>query len=197
MIETADRAEELLRQRSALGEFGELSLKSDDLDEILTEACSLVSDALGTDLAKVLTCLDRETELLVRAGVGWIAWRRRRGNGADREFLGRGPRPAHGEPVISNDVEQESRFELPDFMRAAWRQGDGQRDHPGPRRQAAVRGAGSRQPRSAELHRRRHHLPQELREPAVLGGGAVQGHDASFALGPRRRSGCCTSCSTG
>ena len=45
--------------------------QSDNLDEILTEACRLVSDALGTDLAKVLACHENGTELLVRAGVGW------------------------------------------------------------------------------------------------------------------------------
>ena len=32
----------LLRQQTILAKFGELALKSDDLDEILTEACRLV-----------------------------------------------------------------------------------------------------------------------------------------------------------
>src|ERR1700687_3952279 len=43
---------ELLRQQTALARFGELALRSDDLDEILTEACRLAGEALGTDLAK-------------------------------------------------------------------------------------------------------------------------------------------------
>ncbi|MFL5252310.1 MAG: hypothetical protein ACJ8AI_05365, partial [Rhodopila sp.] len=45
---------ELLRQQTALARFGELALRSDNLDEILTEACRLVGEALGTDLAKVM-----------------------------------------------------------------------------------------------------------------------------------------------
>ena len=45
---------ELLRQQAALARFGELALRSEDLDEILTEACRLVGKALGTDLATVM-----------------------------------------------------------------------------------------------------------------------------------------------
>ena len=63
---------ELLRQQMTLARFGELALKSDDLDEILTEACRLVGEAVGTDLAKVVELLREDGEtLLVRAGVGW------------------------------------------------------------------------------------------------------------------------------
>jgi hypothetical protein len=43
---------ELLRQQTALARFGELALRSDDLEEILTEACRLAGEALRTDLAK-------------------------------------------------------------------------------------------------------------------------------------------------
>ncbi len=46
--------DELLAQQGALARFGELALRSEDLDEILHEACRLVGDALGTDLAKVV-----------------------------------------------------------------------------------------------------------------------------------------------
>lgn len=62
---------ELLRQQTVLAKFGELALRSDDLDEILTEACRLAGDALGTDLAKVVELQDDGKTLLVRAGVGW------------------------------------------------------------------------------------------------------------------------------
>jgi hypothetical protein len=56
---------------TALGKFGELALRSDDLDGILTEACHLVAKALGTDLAKVLELQENGEVLLVRAGIGW------------------------------------------------------------------------------------------------------------------------------
>lgn len=62
---------ELLRQQTALARFGELALKSDDLDEILTEACRLVGEALGTDLSKVMELQEDGETLFVRAGVGW------------------------------------------------------------------------------------------------------------------------------
>src|SRR3954468_3169244 len=112
-----DRSQELVRQRAALGRFGELSLKSDDLDEILTEACGLVSNALGTDLAKVLACHENGTELLVRAGVGWKPGIVGQTTIPIGEFSAAGHALHTGQPVISNDVEQESRFEVPDFMR--------------------------------------------------------------------------------
>lgn len=60
----------LLRQQTILAKFGELALKSDDLDEILTEACRLVGEALGTDLAKIVALQEDGHTLLVRAGVG-------------------------------------------------------------------------------------------------------------------------------
>ena len=38
----AGENQDLLRQQTVLARFGELALKSDDLDEILAEACRLV-----------------------------------------------------------------------------------------------------------------------------------------------------------
>lgn len=43
-----------LRQQAVLAKFGELALRSENVDEILTEACRLVGEALETDLAKVM-----------------------------------------------------------------------------------------------------------------------------------------------
>ena len=61
----------LLKHETTLAKFGEFALKSDDLDEILTEACRLVRDHLGTDLAKVMELHANGQTLMVRAGVGW------------------------------------------------------------------------------------------------------------------------------
>src|SRR3954470_9904401 len=102
-----ERLDELLRQRDALGSFGELSFKSDNLDEILTEACGLVSNALGTDLAKVLACHENGTELLVRAGVGWKSGIVGQTTVPTGRFSAAGHALNTCEPVISNDVEQE------------------------------------------------------------------------------------------
>ncbi|WP_312479077.1 PAS domain S-box protein [Stutzerimonas nitrititolerans] len=61
----------LLRQRKAIAEFGELALVSQDLNEILDEACRLVSEALGTDLAKYMQLEDDGATFWIRNGIGW------------------------------------------------------------------------------------------------------------------------------
>ena len=49
MSERKSALSSLLRQQEVLAKFGELALRSDSLDEILTESCRLVAEALGTD----------------------------------------------------------------------------------------------------------------------------------------------------
>ncbi|MFC7542546.1 hypothetical protein ACFQU2_27990 [Siccirubricoccus deserti] len=63
--------QKLLRQQTVLARFGELAIRSDNLDAILTEACRLVGEALGTNLAKVMELRENGETLFVRAGVGW------------------------------------------------------------------------------------------------------------------------------
>ena len=107
----------LLEQQSALAKFGELALSSDDLDEILTEACRLVGDALHTELAKVMELQPDGQTLLVRAGVGWkpgvvghaTVW-------ADSSSS-EGVALQTGEPVTSDDLDAEERFSHPDFLK--------------------------------------------------------------------------------
>jgi len=106
----------LLRHETTLAKFGELALKSDDLDEILTEACRLVGEALGTDLAKVMEMQADGETLSVRAGVGWKP-------GVVGEVIiklmdhtSEGQAFKTGEPVISPDIDQETRFQYPAFL---------------------------------------------------------------------------------
>jgi len=112
----APSASTLLRHELTLVKFGELALKSDDLDEILTEACRLVGDALGTDLAKVMELQADGETLIVRAGVGWmpgivgvVALK-----AADDTSEGHALKT--GEPMISPDIGQETRFTYPAFL---------------------------------------------------------------------------------
>jgi PAS domain S-box-containing protein len=110
----------VVRQRQRiLGEFGELAVRSQDLKQILQEACRLVSDALGTGRAKILEILHADQELFVRAGVGW-----------EPGIVGtmRLPMDEHssetfaikaGEPVISQNIAYEDRFQVPPFMKDA------------------------------------------------------------------------------
>jgi hypothetical protein len=66
----ADRERMVKRQR-VLADFGDFALRNEDLDAVLAEACRLVGEALGTDLAKVLEIDHEKHELFVKAGVGW------------------------------------------------------------------------------------------------------------------------------
>ena len=106
----------VLRQQDVLARFGELALKSDDLDEILTEACRLVGEGLGTDLAKVMQLQEEGTSLHVRAGVGWkpgvvgLVTLDALGNSSEGYAL------KTGEPMISPDIETETRFTYPAFL---------------------------------------------------------------------------------
>jgi hypothetical protein len=62
---------EMIKRQRVLADFGEFALHSDDLDEVLCEACRLVGEALGTGRAKILEIQDDGQWLIVRAGVGW------------------------------------------------------------------------------------------------------------------------------
>ncbi len=100
-----------------LARFGELALNSTDLDEILTEACRLVGEALGTDLAKVVELLEDGQTLFVRAGVGWKPGVVSQVKLKLSETSSEGYALKTGEPVISSDIETETRFHYPPFLR--------------------------------------------------------------------------------
>ena len=111
-----DDHQKLLRQQTVLARFGELALRSDGLDEILTEACRLVGEALGTDLAKVVELQGDGETLRVRAGVGWgagvvgVAATNALDNTSEAYAL------KTGEPMISPDIATETRFAYPAFL---------------------------------------------------------------------------------
>ena len=103
-------------RESALVRFGELALRSDDLDEILAEACRRVGDALGTGLAKVMQLQDDGETLIVRAGVGWkpgvvgsVTLRAADGTSEGHVLKTE-------DPMISPDIERETRFTYPAFL---------------------------------------------------------------------------------
>jgi|GEM_PF-810427 len=106
----------LLRQRKVLAEFGELALLSDDLQQILDQACRLVGDALQTHLAKFMLLEDDGITLSVQSGVGWSP-----------EIVGKiRVRAEEGTPerysldtssaVISSDASTETRFRYHEFQ---------------------------------------------------------------------------------
>ena len=107
---------ELLRQQTALARFGELALRSDDLEEILTEACRLAGEALGTDLAKVVELQEDGKTLLVRAGVGWKPGVVGVATITAEHDTSEGHALRTGEPMISPDIATETRFKYPQFL---------------------------------------------------------------------------------
>ncbi len=103
--------------QAALALFGEFALKCDSLDDILTEGCRLVGEALGTHLAKVVELQPDGRAMLIRAGVGWQP-------GIVGQMLidaaARTPERLaldSGEPVISPDIDREDRFEVPALVK--------------------------------------------------------------------------------
>lgn len=109
----------MMRRQQVLADFGEFTLCSEDLDEVLTQACRLVGEALGTGRAKVLEIQDGGGCLFARAGVGW-----------DPGIIGSLRLPMHehssetfaikeGTPLITQDIGREDRFEVPEFMKRA------------------------------------------------------------------------------
>ncbi|MEG3175425.1 GAF domain-containing protein [Sphingomonas sp. RB3P16] len=108
---------DLLRQQEILAEFGELALRSESLDQILTEACRLVGEALETDLAKVMELQAGGETLLVRAGVGW------KSDVIGQVIVEASPGSSEGfalstgHPAISDDIATETRFEYADFIK--------------------------------------------------------------------------------
>jgi PAS domain S-box-containing protein len=114
-VEKGDHLE-LLRQQTVLARFGELALRSDNLDEILTEACRLAGEALRTDLAKVVQLQDDGETLLVRAGVGWKPGVVGEATMTASEDSSEGHALRTGEPMISPDIATETRFKYAPFL---------------------------------------------------------------------------------
>ena len=108
--------EQMKVRQSVLANFGDFALRCDDLDDVLHEACRLVSDALGTDLAKVLEIEEGGAAAFVKAGIGW------RPGIVGKERLPFSERSSETyslkvrEPVVSRDIREEDRFEFADFL---------------------------------------------------------------------------------
>uniref|UniRef100_UPI0030137AAE GAF domain-containing protein n=1 Tax=Methylobacterium nigriterrae TaxID=3127512 RepID=UPI0030137AAE len=110
--------ERMMKRQQVLADFGEFALRSENLDEVLTEACRLVSEALGIHRAKILEIQQDEQCVLVRAGVGWepgIVGRLRLPMREHSETFA----IKEGTPIITQDLRKEERFDVPEFMKEA------------------------------------------------------------------------------
>jgi two-component sensor histidine kinase len=111
-------ADNLRKQVSTLAKFGGRALRTENIGDLLQEATQLVSDAMEVELVKVLELLPGGHNLLVRAGVNWHPG-----------VVGHATIPAQGgsaaghalrtdQPVISEDIDTENRFSIPELLRA-------------------------------------------------------------------------------
>lgn len=111
------RSEILLDQRRAVVEFGRSALRTPDLADILTEACAHCSSAMGTDLSKVMKLQEGGKELLVVAGIGWEDGV----IGVERVPAMRQSSEGYalrtGHPAVSEDIEDEDRFDYAEFLK--------------------------------------------------------------------------------
>ena len=109
--------DQMVRRQRVLAEFGDFALRNESLDEILTQACFLVRQALQTDLAKILEINPDRQELFVRAGVGWppgiVGHKRLPMNELSSEAYS----IAKAVPVVTRDILLEDRFEFADFLK--------------------------------------------------------------------------------
>lgn len=107
----------LLRQHEIVVEFGVMSLKSADLDALLTQACVAVARGMETRFAKVLMPIPDSDEFLLSHGVGWdesdIGHARVGGDVASPA----GYAIATYRPVLSNHLGEEFRFRTPELLK--------------------------------------------------------------------------------
>ena len=103
------------KQLRRFADFSEDALAADDMEELLDTAVRNVADGLQSEFAKILVP-QPEGDLLVVAGVGWndgVV-----GNARIPGDIGSPPGYAlkTGNPVRSNDLQAEERFEAPQLL---------------------------------------------------------------------------------
>lgn len=105
-----------LHQQALLGEFGRFAMQTRQFKNILQRATEQSSEGLQARFAKVLEYLPEENRLVVRAGVGWdddtidnVSLAADMGSPAGYAFQ-------TGATVISNHLEDETRFRTPKLL---------------------------------------------------------------------------------
>ncbi len=112
----SEREATLHRQQGALTGFGDLALRSESLDEILSEGCRLVGEGLNVSFTKIMELQEDSRILLVRAGVGWPPGVVGRMTIKPVDGTSEGYVLRVGKPAISPDIKLEKRFTYPDFV---------------------------------------------------------------------------------
>jgi len=107
--------DKLLRQQSALADFGTFALHENALATILSEAVRICADSLGVPYAKVCRYRKEANDLLIVAGFGWdegimgnVVSKADKSSTQGRAFVS-------GEPVIVEDIAESKGYRLPRF----------------------------------------------------------------------------------
>lgn len=105
------------RQQETVARLGELALRENNLQTLFNEAASAVSTILDVEFVKILELLPGDSELLLRAGVGWQPGL----IGTAHESTGRqsqaGFTLASGGPVVVDNLATETRFSSAPLLR--------------------------------------------------------------------------------
>ncbi|WP_254861878.1 ATP-binding protein [Halovivax gelatinilyticus] len=105
-----------VRQQSVVAELGQRALETDDLDQLMADACAVITEVLDTEYAKVLELTPDGDSVLLRQGVGW-----------QEGLVGSASVPTDRDsqagytllteaPVIVEDLRTETRFSGPELL---------------------------------------------------------------------------------
>ncbi|MFJ2983391.1 MULTISPECIES: sensor histidine kinase [unclassified Pseudomonas] len=107
----------LHRQHELVVEYGVKSLKSADLDALLTHACEVVAQGMQTRFAKVLVPIADSDQFLLSHGVGWDESDIGSATVGADEASPAGYAISTYRPVLSNHLGQEQRFRTPELLK--------------------------------------------------------------------------------
>jgi PAS domain S-box-containing protein len=110
--EQALRAREL--QQAEIAKLGQAALLGSDIPSLMNTAVRMLATTLESEFVKVLEMVPGETELLLRAGIGWKEGVEHRV--AARERSQAGYTLASRQPVIVEDLATEKRFQGPPLL---------------------------------------------------------------------------------
>jgi PAS domain S-box-containing protein len=117
-IKLQDELKSRAKQQEALAQLGERALAETDIERLLNDVVSTVALTLPVDFVKVLELMPGDSDLLLRAGFGWkagsigsVVMSRERDDYA-RHILDAAV------PVVTDDFAAETRFVVPDYLRA-------------------------------------------------------------------------------
>src|SRR5579883_10015 len=111
-----EQAQSYARRQAHIADLSQLALSGVDLTTLINKAAALVAQSLEVEYSKVLELLPNGNTLLLRAGVGW-----------QQDLMGCATISAEvnsqagytllcQEPVIVNDLSQETRFNKPKLL---------------------------------------------------------------------------------